>query len=267
MSHSSTRTNGTTPAARMASVGGVRMDWKNDEVLKTLIEKGKEIRVAHLRRGERRPPGRRVRPGPPPGHPRTARQERHQRHRRRRRRGRARKASAALVEEVLVTDAEAPSFEDTDGDGRHIDDPVRMYLTQMGEIPCSTASRKSRSPARSNSPAAASAARCSSATTPCGRWSRRSSASTRGDLPFDRTIKVSQTENLEKDKILAADAAQPADARTADGAERRGLPAADRRADADEGAARSSASGSGSAAARRSRWSRNCRSARRRSSR
>src|SRR5262245_25925626 len=22
-----------------------------------------------------------------------------------------------------------------DGDGRHIDDPVRMYLTQMGEIP------------------------------------------------------------------------------------------------------------------------------------
>ena len=24
-----------------------------------------------------------------------------------------------------------------------------------------------------------------------------------GDLPFDRTIKVSQTENLEKDKILA----------------------------------------------------------------
>ena len=27
---------------------------------------------------------------------------------------------------------------DTDGDGRHIDDPVRMYLTQMGEIPLLT---------------------------------------------------------------------------------------------------------------------------------
>ena len=35
---------------------------------------------------------------------------------------------------VLVTDADAPTYEDSDGDGRHIDDPVRMYLTQMGEI-------------------------------------------------------------------------------------------------------------------------------------
>ena len=43
--------------------------------------------------------------------------------------------TADLVAEVLVPDTEAPSFEDTDGDGRHIDDPVRMYLTQMGEIP------------------------------------------------------------------------------------------------------------------------------------
>ena len=34
----------------------------------------------------------------------------------------------------LIAEAEATTG-DTDGDGRHIDDPVRMYLTQMGQHP------------------------------------------------------------------------------------------------------------------------------------
>ena len=36
---------------------------------------------------------------------------------------------------VVATGGEEPTFSDNEGDGRHIDDPVRMYLTQMGEIP------------------------------------------------------------------------------------------------------------------------------------
>ena len=44
-----------------------------------------------------------------------------------------------------------------------------------------------------------------------------------GDLPFDRTVKVSLTENLEKDKILQRMPHNLQDAGTPDGAERRGL--------------------------------------------
>src|SRR5262245_44886670 len=39
-----------------------------------------------------------------------------------------------LTEEVDRGDTDL-SFLEEDGDGRRIDDPVRMYLTQMGEIP------------------------------------------------------------------------------------------------------------------------------------
>ena len=42
MSLSSTRTKGKKPPERLASLGGLRMDWKSDEVVKNLIEKGKE---------------------------------------------------------------------------------------------------------------------------------------------------------------------------------------------------------------------------------
>ena len=42
-------------------------------------------------------------------------------------------AAAGVTEEALLVDELA--YDDNDGDGKHIDDPVRMYLTQMGEIP------------------------------------------------------------------------------------------------------------------------------------
>jgi RNA polymerase primary sigma factor len=202
MGLSSTRTNGKTPAARMASAGGLGMDWKNDEVLKNLIEKGKEsgsltyddlnaalpegasdpdrlqdilelldkngISVIDADEAEDREEG-----------------------------------VAALVEEVLVTDAEAPNYEDSDGDGRHIDDPVRMYLTQMGQIDLldrkqevSLAMRIELTRRRFRR----KVLECDYALRQVTETLKRVHS---GDLPFDRTIKVSQTENLEKDKILA----------------------------------------------------------------
>jgi RNA polymerase primary sigma factor len=89
-----------------------------------------------------------------------------------------------------------------DGDGRHIDDPVRMYLTQMGEIPLLK---------REEEIALAKKIEITRK-----RFRRRVLESDyalknvvdtlkrvhSGDLPFDRTVKVSLTENLEKDKIL-----------------------------------------------------------------
>src|SRR5436305_10046646 len=90
-----------------------------------------------------------------------------------------------------------------DDDGRRIDDPVRMYLTQMGEIPLLkreeeialakkievTRKRFRRKVLESD-------------------YALRNVVETlkrvhTGELPFDRTVKVSLTENLEKDKILA----------------------------------------------------------------
>ncbi len=64
------------------------------------------------------------------------------------------------------------------GSSRGSDDPVRMYLTQMGEIPLLRRERKKlHSPRRSKSPAVPSVAKCSNAitrsvspSTPCNRF-------------------------------------------------------------------------------------------------
>lgn len=58
----------------------------------------------------------------------------------------------------------------SDDKSKRIDDPVRMYLTQMGEIPLLTR-RRSLSPRRSRSPASGSAASFSKAITPSRRRS------------------------------------------------------------------------------------------------
>src|SRR5205085_5854897 len=107
-----------------------------------------------------------------------------------------------IVAEVLATDAEAPSFEDTDGDGRHIDDPVRMYLTQMGEIPLLSRDKEialARKIEVTRRRFRRKVLECDYALRQVVETLKRVMS---GDLPFDRTIKVSQTENLEKDKIL-----------------------------------------------------------------
>ena len=112
-------------------------------------------------------------------------------------------ALAAVAEEALIADAESPSFEDSDGDGRHIDDPVRMYLTQMGEIPL-LARNQEISLAKKIEVTRRRFRRkvleCDYALRQVVETLKRVQA---GDLPFDRTIKVSQTEELEKDQILA----------------------------------------------------------------
>src|SRR5205823_3940450 len=193
-------TGGTTPPGGWPE-GGVRMDWKNDEVLKTLIEKGKEGGSltyddlnAALPEGTSDPDrlqdilelldknGISVI---------DADDEE------------AETSPAALAEEILVDAAELPPFEDSDGDGRHIDDPVRMYLTQMGEIPLLDRKQEVALAMRIE----LTRRRFRRKVLECDYALRQVTETLKrvhsGDLPFDRTIKVSQTENLEKDKILA----------------------------------------------------------------
>jgi RNA polymerase primary sigma factor len=109
--------------------------------------------------------------------------------------------ATTLAEEVLAAEAEA-AFEDSDGDGRHIDDPVRMYLTQMGEIPLLTREKEISLAQKievTRRRFRRKVLECDYALRNVFETLKRVQT---GDLPFDRTIKVSQTENLEKDKIL-----------------------------------------------------------------
>src|SRR5438876_6864549 len=93
------------------------------------------------------------------------------------------------------------SFMDEE-DTRRIDDPVRMYLTQMGEIPLlkreeeiSLAKKIEVTRKRFRR----KVLECDGALRQVVDTLKRVHT---GELPFDRTVKVSLTENLEKDKIL-----------------------------------------------------------------
>ena len=108
---------------------------------------------------------------------------------------------AVRVEDRPVVEATA-AFEDNDGDGRHIDDPVRMYLTQMGEIPLLDRKQEVSLAQRIE----VTRRRFRRKVLECDYAMRNVFETLKrvhlGELPFDRTVKVSQTENLEKDKIL-----------------------------------------------------------------
>src|SRR5262249_8161685 len=120
-----------------------------------------------------------------------------------------------LIEEAEAEEIEAgsPGPEDVgpdldlsfmdDEDSRRIDDPVRMYLTQMGEIPLLKRDQEialAKKIEATRKRFRRKVLECDGALRQVVETLKRVSA---GDLPFDRTIKVSLTENLEKDKITA----------------------------------------------------------------
>jgi RNA polymerase primary sigma factor len=93
------------------------------------------------------------------------------------------------------------SFMDEE-DSRRIDDPVRMYLTQMGEIPLLKREEEISLAKRIE----VTRKRFRRKVLECD-YALRNVVDTlkrvhSGELPFDRTVKVSLTENLEKDKII-----------------------------------------------------------------
>src|SRR3989442_9927366 len=87
-------------------------------------------------------------------------------------------------------------------DTRRIDDPVRMYLTQMGSIPL----LKREEEIALAKKIEVTRKRFRRKVLECDGALRQVVDTLKrvhnGDLPFDRTVKVSRTENLEKDKIL-----------------------------------------------------------------
>src|SRR5262245_30581650 len=87
-------------------------------------------------------------------------------------------------------------------DGRRIDDPVRMYLTQMGQLPL----RRRDEEIALAKKIEVTRKRFRRKVLECDGVLRQVVETLKrvhsGELPFDRTVKVSLTENLEKDKIL-----------------------------------------------------------------
>jgi len=107
----------------------------------------------------------------------------------------------AITDEELRSELDLNFLDE--GDTRRTDDPVRMYLTQMGEIPLlkrdeEIALAKKIEVTRKRF--RRKVLECDGALRQVVDTLKRVHT---GELPFDRTVKVSLTENLEKDKILS----------------------------------------------------------------
>ncbi|MCA9248773.1 MAG: sigma-70 family RNA polymerase sigma factor, partial [Planctomycetales bacterium] len=93
-------------------------------------------------------------------------------------------------------------FLDADEGESWSDDPVRMYLTQMGEIPLLTRKEEISLARRIETTRAAFRRRlleCDYVIRTAVKVLKRVH---KGELPFDRTVQVSVTDRLEKDQIL-----------------------------------------------------------------
>ena len=118
---------------------------------------------------------------------------------------------------TVLPDGELEASGETDGDGESSgdaedmiveqvenwsDDPVRMYLTQMGEIPLLTRAQEiflARQIEKTRAQFRAKLLECEYVAQLSFRVLFRVH---RGELPFDRTVQVSVTDRLEKDQIL-----------------------------------------------------------------
>ena len=117
----------------------------------------------------------------------------------------------ALPDGELEAEAEGEIDGDSSGDGDDMlpeqvenwsDDPVRMYLTQMGEIPLLTRAQEiflARQIETTRAQFRAKLLECEYVAQQSFRVLCRVH---RGELPFDRTVQVSVTDRLEKDQIL-----------------------------------------------------------------
>ncbi|MBI5725449.1 MAG: RNA polymerase sigma factor RpoD [Planctomycetes bacterium] len=106
-------------------------------------------------------------------------------------------AQAAAKEE------KAETHEELGVETKRIDDPVRMYLTQMGEIPLLTRDREIELAKKIEDARKSFRLRVLENPYCIQQAVDILSQVHTGDLPFDRTMKISTTENLSKENITA----------------------------------------------------------------
>jgi RNA polymerase primary sigma factor len=107
-----------------------------------------------------------------------------------------------LVDEPAEDEETELTTEDLEDISRRIDDPVRMYLTQMGEIPLLTREQEINLAKKievTRKRFRRKVLECHYALAVVVDVLEKVNE---GQLPFDRTVKVSVTENLEKEQIL-----------------------------------------------------------------
>jgi len=113
-----------------------------------------------------------------------------------------RREGAGDEPDVELREFDLTTIIDEEGDGKRIDDPVRMYLTQMGSIPLLSRNEEIQLAKKievTRKRFRRKVLECDYALSNVVETLKRVHIN---ELPFDRTIKVSLTENLEKDKIL-----------------------------------------------------------------
>jgi len=103
--------------------------------------------------------------------------------------------------EADETRAKALAEEELEAVTRRIDDPVRMYLTQMGEIPLLTREQEISLAKKIEMTRMHFRRRVLESDYCIQQAMEVLEQIRRGDLPFDRTMKVSTTENLSKETI------------------------------------------------------------------
>jgi RNA polymerase primary sigma factor len=99
--------------------------------------------------------------------------------------------------------AKKTKADDLEGPGRRIDDPVRMYLTQMGEIPLLTRKQEIDLAKKIEMTRMHFRRRVLESDYCIDQAADILIQVHEGDLPFDRTMKISTAENLSKESITA----------------------------------------------------------------
>ncbi|MFN7812840.1 MAG: sigma-70 family RNA polymerase sigma factor, partial [Planctomycetia bacterium] len=117
--------------------------------------------------------------------------------------------AAIVTEGEIDVDADADVEAASDGEDmlteqveNWSDDPVRMYLTQMGEIPLLTRAQEIYLARQIETTRARFRAKLLECEFVCQQAFRVLARVHRGELPFDRTVQVSVTDRLEKEQIL-----------------------------------------------------------------
>ncbi len=115
------------------------------------------------------------------------------------------KAEEAVLmgEDPAVAQAEAEAEAGAESQAKRIDDPVRMYLTQMGTIPLLTREEEIRMAKKIETTRMIFRRRCLESDCAVNEVVRTLEQVHAGELPFDRTMKVSTAEENAKEKIAA----------------------------------------------------------------